>query len=239
MKKFFLILPCVLILSACATFGTYEPIGYNFDDIVIQYGVPASQYMLQNGDVAYSFVKQCAYTNAREEMLVVVGEDNVVNKVSHITRCPSPSEEKRHNQYVTPQVNYAKEKVEEREAVPASSSTATIDTDSSTAKLLEKFDKEKQENLEKLTTLNKELKERESQESAKRWEISRLKMDLSLQQQTLEKMRNIPSTNVAGRNEAIKMRKEKIAQAEKELKAFQSETSKLRAQLMGLEILTK
>ena len=241
MKKFFLLLPCVLILSACATFGTYEPVSYNFDDFVIQYGVPTSQYTLQNGDIAYSFVKQCVYTQAQEEVLVVVGGDNMVNKVSYITRCPSPREEKKHNQYVTSQINYAKENREEREAAPSSSvsPTTTIDPNSSTAKLLEKFDKEKQENLEKLNTLSKELKERKSQESAMQREIASLKNDLSLQQQTLEKMRNNPYTDVAGRNEIIKMKKEKIAQAEKELKAFQSETSKLRAEIMVLEIQTK
>lgn len=243
MKTFFLLLPCVLILSACATFGTYEPISYNFDDFVIQYGVPTSQYTLQNGDIAYSFVKQCAYTQAQEEVVVVVGGDNVVNKVSHITRCPSPSEEKRHNQYVAPQTNYVKEKIEERKveqtSSPSISPTTTIDPNSSTAKLLEKLDKEKQENLEKLNTLNKKLKERESQESTMRGKIASLKSDLSLAQQTLEKMRNYSSTDVAGRNEIIKMKKDKIAQAENELKAFQSETSKLRAEIMVLEIRTK
>jgi len=239
MKKFFLLLPCVLILSACATFGTYEPISYNFDDFVIQYGVPTSQYTLQNGDVAYSFVKQCAYTQAQEEILVVVDEDNMVNKVSHITRCPSASEEKRHNQYVAPKVNDTKEKVIEPPSSPSNSPTVRINPNSSTSKLLEKFDKEKQENLEKLNKLNKELKERQTQEAAMRGKITSLKNDLSLEQQTLEKMRNSTYTNVVGRNEIIQMKKDKIAQAEKELKAFQSETSKLKAEIMVLEIQTK
>ena len=110
MKK--LIMLCVgsCSLMACATFQQEKNwAGQNFDNFIIRYGVPTSQHTLQNGNIAYSFVKQCPYVQTQEEVVVVVNQNNIIDGVSRVGSCPSAYDTKKYNEYVDPQVNYLRE----------------------------------------------------------------------------------------------------------------------------------
>ena len=95
---------------ACGTFEqqAFNWRGQNFDNLVVKYGVPTSQYTLQDESVAYSFVKPCQYTQGQEEVVVVVNTDNTIYDISNVSRCSSPSTEIYYTEYVTTQPVYVK-----------------------------------------------------------------------------------------------------------------------------------
>jgi|GEM_PF-3082075 Predicted membrane protein len=91
MKKnifLFITIPC---LTACATFQqqAFDWRGQNFDSYVLNYGVPSSQYTLQDGNNVYSFKTNCADTNAQEEILIIINSDNVIQEISRTAACPA------------------------------------------------------------------------------------------------------------------------------------------------------
>lgn len=105
MKKIIFLFLGIISLTACATFQqqAFDWRGQNFDDLVVKYGVPTSQYTLQNESVAYSFVKPCQYTQGQEEVVVVVNTDNTIYDISNVSRCSSPTTEIYYTEYVSPQ----------------------------------------------------------------------------------------------------------------------------------------
>ena len=120
MKKSIFLILGICGLTACAGFQTQRPqqsdwSGQNFDHFVVTYGIPTSQHTLQNGNIAYSFVKQCPYTNGQDEIVVVVNQENIINGVSRVGSCPSATQEKQHNEYVDPQTNFLKEQAAKQE----------------------------------------------------------------------------------------------------------------------------
>ena len=90
MKKNIFLLLCVTTLSACATFQqqAFDWRGQNFDSYVLNYGVPSSQYTLQDGNNVYSFKTNCPDTNAQEEVLIIINSDNVIEEISRTAACP-------------------------------------------------------------------------------------------------------------------------------------------------------
>lgn len=90
MKKNIFLLLCVTTLSACATFQqqAFDWRGQNFDSYVLNYGVPSSQYTLQDGNNVYSFKTNCPDTNAQEEVLIIINSDNVIQEISRTAACP-------------------------------------------------------------------------------------------------------------------------------------------------------
>ena len=110
MKKHIFLFLGIISLTACATFEqqAFNWRGQNFDELVVKYGVPTSQYTLQNEDIAYSFVKPCQYTQGQEEVVVVVNTDNTIYDISNVSRCSSPSTEIYYTQYVSTQPIYVK-----------------------------------------------------------------------------------------------------------------------------------
>lgn len=108
MKKIIFLFLGIISLTACATFQqqAFNWRGQNFDDLVVKYGVPTSQYTLQNESVAYSFVKPCQYTQGQEEVVVVVNTDNTIYDISNVSRCSSPTTEIYYTEYVSPQPIY-------------------------------------------------------------------------------------------------------------------------------------
>lgn len=237
MKKVLLLLPYAFTLCACATLGGVGTVGSNFDDYILRYGVPTSQYTLQNGDTAYSFIKQCPYAQAQEEKVVVVGPDNTISSVSYVTHCPSVPNEEPRDSYQAPQPPRAQEHPKEnREPAPAvTQAPAKVETDPNSAagKLLAKLDEYDKKNQEKLNTLQKELKEREAKESSMNGEISRLRSEIAL----LKAMDQRYGSTYANPSPSISTKEGKIAQIEKELKAYQTETSKIKGQIRALEIM--
>jgi len=99
MKKF-IILPLAIFIAACAADWT----GKNFDQFVIEYGTPVSQFQMQSGDTAYSFKRPCPYTPGQEEILVVVSPENIIKGTTTQSRCPSATEHKDYNEYTAPAV---------------------------------------------------------------------------------------------------------------------------------------
>ena len=92
MKKYFLTVLMMMGLAGCASFWnaffeTDE--GKDFDSYVTKNGVPSSSYQMQNGEMAYSFKKQCSYVHGYEETLVIVYPNNIIKKISHTQYCPS------------------------------------------------------------------------------------------------------------------------------------------------------
>ncbi len=108
MKKIIFLFLGIISLTACATFQqqAFDWRGQNFDDLVVKYGVPNSQYTLQNESVAYSFVKPCQYTQGQEEVVVVVNTDNTIYDISNVSRCSSPTTEIYYTEYISPQPIY-------------------------------------------------------------------------------------------------------------------------------------
>ena len=102
MKKHILLFLGIISLTACATFQqqAFDWRGQNFDDLVVKYGVPTSNYTLQNESVAYSFIKPCQYTQGQEEVVVVVNTDNTIYDISNVSRCSSPTTEIYYTEYV-------------------------------------------------------------------------------------------------------------------------------------------
>ena len=101
MKKHLFLFVSIFGLAACATVQQQvDWTGQNFDDFIVKYGVPTSQHTLQNGNIAYSFVKPCAMVQAQQEMLVVVDRNNTISSVSRVSSCPSASDVKQYNEYV-------------------------------------------------------------------------------------------------------------------------------------------
>ena len=114
MKKHIFLFLGIISLTACATFQqqAFDWRGQNFDDLVVKYGVPNSQYTLQNESVAYSFVKPCQYTQGQEEVVVVVNTDNTIYDISNVSRCSTPVTEIYYTEYVSPQPIYIKNRHE-------------------------------------------------------------------------------------------------------------------------------
>lgn len=102
MKKNIFLFLGIISLTACATFQqqAFDWRGQNFDNLVVKYGVPTSQYTLQDESVAYSFVKPCQYTQGQEEVVVVVNTDNTIYDISNVSRCSSPTTEIYYTEYV-------------------------------------------------------------------------------------------------------------------------------------------
>lgn len=89
MKNIIPFLSLSLLLTGCATLVGGGWGGQSFDNYVMRYGIPASQYELQDGNIAYSFQKACEYDSSKiGETLVVVGSDNLIQSISTPTRCP-------------------------------------------------------------------------------------------------------------------------------------------------------
>ena len=110
MKKLVFLFLGIISLTACATFQqqSFDWRGQNFDELIVKYGVPTSQYTLQNEDIAYSFVKPCQYTQGQEEVVVVVNTDNTIYDISNVSSCGSPATEIYYTQYVSSQPIYVK-----------------------------------------------------------------------------------------------------------------------------------
>lgn len=108
MKKIIFLFLGIISLTACATFQqqAFDWRGQNFDDLVVKYGVPTSNYTLQNESVAYSFIKPCQYTQGQEEVVVVVNTDNTIYDISNVSRCSSPTTEIYYTEYISPQPIY-------------------------------------------------------------------------------------------------------------------------------------
>ena len=102
MKKLSFLFLGIISLTACATFQqqAFDWRGQNFDNLVVKYGVPTSQYTLQDESVAYSFIKPCQYTQGQEEVVVVVNTDNTIYDISNVSRCPAPPQEIHYDYYV-------------------------------------------------------------------------------------------------------------------------------------------
>ena len=104
MKKNIFLLLSITSLTACATFQQQQAFdwrGQNFDNYVLTYGVPTSQYTLQNGDNVYSFKTNCPDTNAQEELLITINTDNVIENVSLTAACPYVRPEPVQEIYIT------------------------------------------------------------------------------------------------------------------------------------------
>ncbi len=104
MKKNIFLLLSITSLTACATFQqqqTFDWRGQNFDNYVLTYGVPTSQYTLQNGNNVYSFKTNCPDTNAQEELLITINTDNVIENVSLTAACPYVRPEPVQEIYIT------------------------------------------------------------------------------------------------------------------------------------------
>ncbi len=96
MKKTIFLLLSISTLTACATFQpqpAFDWRGQNFDSYILKYGVPTSQYTLQNGNNVYSFKTNCPDTNAQEELLIIITPDNVIQEISRTSSCPTPPPE--------------------------------------------------------------------------------------------------------------------------------------------------
>ena len=108
MKKLSFLFLGIISLTACATFEqqAFNWRGQNFDNLVVKYGVPTSQYTLQDESVAYSFIKPCQYTQGQEEVVVVVNTDNTIYDISNVSRCSTPSTEIYYTEYITTQPIY-------------------------------------------------------------------------------------------------------------------------------------
>lgn len=121
MKKHIFLFLGIISLTACATFQqqAFDWRGQNFDDLVVKYGVPTSQYTLQNESVAYSFVKPCQYTQGQEEVVVVVNTDNTIYDISNVSRCSSPTTEIYYTEYVSPQPIYVSRNGHGKNPLPA------------------------------------------------------------------------------------------------------------------------
>ena len=92
MKKHIFLFLGIISLTACATFQqqAFDWRGQNFDNYILSRGLPTSKYSLQNGNMVYSFKKACQYDSMQtEEILVTVGEDNLITNISTPTRCLS------------------------------------------------------------------------------------------------------------------------------------------------------
>ena len=92
MKKHIFLLLGVFSLGACASFQQQKVVwtGQNFDNYIVSYGIPSSQYTLQNGNTVFSFKKNCAQTNAQEEILITVDTENIIQQTSILASCPTP-----------------------------------------------------------------------------------------------------------------------------------------------------
>ena len=104
MKKNIFLLLSIPCFTACATFQQQQAFdwrGQNFDNYVLTYGVPTSQYTLQNGDNVYSFKTNCPDTNAQEELLITINTDNVIENVSLTAACPYVRPEPVQEIYIT------------------------------------------------------------------------------------------------------------------------------------------
>ncbi len=108
MKKLSFLFLGIISLTACATFEqqAFNWRGQNFDELVVKYGVPTSQYTLQDESVAYSFIKPCQYTQGQEEVVVVVNTDNTIYDISNVSRCSTPSTEIYYTEYISTQPIY-------------------------------------------------------------------------------------------------------------------------------------
>lgn len=117
MKKHIFTLFSIFGLCACATMQQQKIdwSNQNFDNFIVKYGTPTSKHTLQSGDIAYSFIKPCSFTQAQEEVVVVVNPENKINSVSRVSSCPSLSQEKQHNDYVDPQTNFLREQAAKEE----------------------------------------------------------------------------------------------------------------------------
>ncbi|MBP5403971.1 MAG: hypothetical protein J6Y17_02650 [Elusimicrobiaceae bacterium] len=93
MKKYFMLIVFFCFgLTACSSFWnafleTDE--GKDFDSYIAKNGVPYSSYQMQNGEIAYSFRKNCSYTRGFEEYMVIVYPNNIIKSISKTQYCPS------------------------------------------------------------------------------------------------------------------------------------------------------
>ena len=103
MKKHILLFVSIFGLTACATWQqSVDWHGQDFDKYVSSHGVPTLQYTSPNGNIIYSFLKNCEHDfTKKEETLVTVGADNLIQSISTPSRCP--------NYYETPQYQYQQE----------------------------------------------------------------------------------------------------------------------------------
>ena len=185
MKKMILLFVSSCSLMACATLQQ-QPVnwtGQNFDDYVLTYGVPASQYTSSNGNIIYSFKTACQYDPMKEgETLVVVGENNLIQNVSTSINCPSYIESpeyqrEQHRLEMIRQEERNKKRIEDLEKslqgveTTISSLQITIksaQSDIDHAYLWKDADARRKEAEQKLKKAQEELKEKEEYKA--RWE---------------------------------------------------------------------
>ena len=98
MKKCLVLLISIFLLSACATTRKNTTIqqkpaidwrGKNIEEYIKSKGIPLSKYSLSDGNTAYAFKIDCQYDSKIGEVLIMVGEDNLITNISTTIKCPS------------------------------------------------------------------------------------------------------------------------------------------------------
>ena len=161
-----------------------------FDDYILKHGTPTSQYTLPNGNAVYSFKKTCEYDRTKEEeTLVVVGQDNIIQKISTPTECPSYYESpeykmEQHRQEMERQAKNNKKKIEnlekslkglEMDMSLQQTRIKSAQMDIDTAHLWKDADARRQKAEQELKKAQEELKKDEKYKAEWEEEIRRLK----------------------------------------------------------------
>jgi len=89
--KYILPLLAVSLIAAC---GYNQLAGSNFDTYVQTYGVPTSEYALQNGNKLYFYKKHCKDSKGWQEYNVEVTPENTIVKRTYIKSCPIVTDNK-------------------------------------------------------------------------------------------------------------------------------------------------
>lgn len=92
MKKYLFILPALCLIVGCGFFNTLDElcgIGSNFDEYVINHGMPTSQYQMQDGTMMYSYKTPCPHSNQYEETVIKVDTNNIVQSINKTHYCPT------------------------------------------------------------------------------------------------------------------------------------------------------
>lgn len=228
MKPLTLLFP-ILLLSGCVTL---DWTGHNFDDYVLEKGVPTSQYKRQDSKTVYSFKHNCADSTEQKETIVVVNTDNVIESVSQTHFCPSPRIEEPEPIIVPPPVQNVQSVVvvvpqqsASTQTVPAVSQPVAVPASSQQMTqaqvldiLLDNYDRAQLET--QLQTVQKEIQEKSAQSNQKRQPILNLKLELQMakdyakRQQIQQKISNAEREVALLENDIKRLKeKEKAIQA--------------------------